>query len=403
MNANDPLASVEPVIEADLGTNGGKVSFNSIAEASHWIMQEIELWDNRLTNAPDDDYTTIMNQLKVKERQLHLPMKIKELLYSTRSFTKDGKPADFQEISKLFGQYANYHSLCSKSESGTMIAGILSNKTQFYYFAIGRLIGMLRVPLEEVLEVTRDTILPFQSAENGILLGYTTFATMDFLGKPDVLGQMDRLEVVIRQAEDTSKEIIERGRKINEEAVAELEGHRSEWNEFLETAEKERKGLEEAFKEHVRLDAPATYWREQAASASKTAKRALAAFLAGALAVVVLSIVFGPGLLERLATVDGAGSFAPLALVSIPALTALWGLRHAARLFVANLERSADARTRETMATTFLALTKEQGDIGKEERLLVLEALFRPPAAARTDDGHFGGALEILTRRNPSA
>ena len=151
----------------------------------------------------------------------------------------------------------------------------------------------------------------------------------------------------------------------------------------------------------MRLDAPVAYWQERATSASRAAKWAFAAFSAVALAVVSLSVAFGPWLLERLAAVEGAGSFTPLALLSIPALTALWGLRHVARLFVSNLERSADARMRETMATTFLALTREEGGIGKKERLLVLEALFRPPATAGTDDGHFGGALEILTRRNP--
>ena len=139
--------------------------------------------------------------------------------------------------------------------------------------------------------------------------------------------------------------------------------------------------------------APATYWRERATIASKKANWALAAFMGGGVAVVGLSIVFGPELLERLAAVEGAGSFAPLALVSIPALTALWGLRHVARLFVANLEGGADARMRETMATTFLALTKEQGNIEKEERLLVLEA-FVPPAAC-------GSNGRRLPRRRP--
>lgn len=51
---------------------------------------------------------------------------------------------------------------------------------------------------------------------------------------------------------------------------------------------------------------------------------------------------------------------------------------------------------RETMATTLLALTKEAGGIEREELLLVLEALFRPLVVARTDDGHFGGVLEVL-------
>ena len=86
----------------------------------------------------------------------------------------------------------------------------------------------------------------------------------------------------------------------------------------------------------------------------------------------------------------------------LPALTALWTLRHIGRLFVTNFERSGDATMRQKMATTFLALTEEGSEkITSEERLMVLEALFRAPAPSKGDYGHFGGALEILMRRKP--
>ena len=128
--------------------------------------------------------------------------------------------------------------------------------------------------------------------------------------------------------------------------------------------------------------------------------RALAGFVSLALIVIAVTVQFGPGFLERLATTGETVHFATLALVSVPALTALWILRHVARLFVTNLERSSDAKFRATMATTFLALTKEDAtEVSAEERLLVLEALFRSPAPDPADDGHWGGLAELLTRR----
>ena len=112
---------------------------------------------------------------------------------------------------------------------------------------------------------------------------------------------------------------------------------------------------------------------------------------------------YGPDLLARVATIANVDSFGTLAMLSIPTLTVLWVLRQIARLFVTNLESSADAKMRETMATTYLALAKEgTGSVTEKERLMVLEALFRPPAPHNADDGHFGGALEILTRRKPN-
>ena len=53
------------------------------------------------------------------------------------------------------------------------------------------------------------------------------------------------------------------------------------------------------------------------------------------------------------------------------------------------------------MATTFLALTREgAATVDQHERLLILEALFRPPTPAPPDEGHWGGLSELLTRRS---
>ena len=404
MDADNSQTHSKPVIEADLGANGGKVSFYSIEQASHWIDEEIERWQKFLSAEGPIEHLSVIKQLDIERKQLRLPRKIKQRLSYARSADHDEQSVAFREITELFESYREYRSLCSRSEAGEGIIQVLTlDHLDAWYLAFGGLLGMLRVPMVDILEIMQKEGHSISHMLNGILWGYTTWRTVSFLEKPDILEQMDRFEAVICQTEEKAKQVNEEGTKINEEAVTILKILKSDWSEFREAAEKERKGLEETFEEYMRLHAPATYWRDRADSASRATKWALAAFSIGALAIVALSVAFGPGLLERLAAVEGAGSFAPLALVSIPALIALWGLRHAARLFVANFERGADARMRETMATTFLALTREGGGTEREERLLVLEALFRPPLTTRTDDGHYGGVLEVLTRRNPPA
>ena len=404
MDADNSKTNRKPIIEADLGANGGKVSFYSIENASDWVDREIRCWDEFLSTEERIEDLSVMEHLDIVQRQLYLPRKIKQRLDYARSADHDKQSDVFREVAELFVLYRDYRSLCSRSEAGAQIIQISpSEHSEVRYVAFGGLLGMLRVPMEEILEIMQTKGRYITHMYGGILWGYTTWRTMSFLEKPDILEQMDRFGAVIQEAEGQAKQVKDEGMKIIDEVATTLKNQKADWSEFREAAEKERKGLEEAFEEHMRLHAPATYWRDRADSASRATKRALAAFSIGALAIVGLSIAYGPRLLERLAAVEGAGSFAPLALVSIPALTLLWGLRHTARLFVANFERGADARMRETMATTFLALTKEGGGIEREERLLVLEALFRPPVATRTDDGHYGGVLEILTRRSPSS
>ena len=173
------------------------------------------------------------------------------------------------------------------------------------------------------------------------------------------------------------------------------------WKEFSESAKDQWEKLRTTFDIQLRLEAPASYWGKEAKRTYEAAMGSLILFASIALVIIGILVGYGPSFLEELANIKDGGGYASVALISIPALTALWILRHVARLFVTNLERSNDAKVRETMATTFLALTKEGASIAEEkERLLVLEALFRPPGAKQTDDGHFGGALELLTRRD---
>lgn len=404
MDADNSQTHSKSVIEANLGTNGGKVSFYSIEQASQWIDKEIRSWENFFSTKRADESSIVIKQLDIEQRQLRLPRKIKERLDYARSAEHDEQSVAFREIAHLFASYREYRSLCSRSAAGEEIIQTSAlEDPDAQYLAYGGLLGMLRVPIGDILEIMQRGGPFISRMYNGILWGYTTWRTVNFLEMPGILEQMDLFEAVIRQTEERAKQVNEEGTRINEEAVTTLKNLKSDWSEFREEAEKERKGLEETFEEHMRLHAPATYWRDRADAASKATRWALAAFSFIALVIVGLSIAFGPELLERLAAVEGAGNLAPLALVSIPALIALWGLKHTARYFVANFDRSADARMRETMATTFLALTREGGGVEKEERLLVLEALFRPPASAGTDDGHFGGVFEVLNRRYPTA
>ena len=400
MNADSPRTDGEPFIEADLGINGGKVSFSSIGEAKTWIENEIEIWGNALRKLKESGVYGIVEKLDIEDKQLVLPTKIKIALVAN-NINKNSE--SLHSIITLFEQYADYKSLYSCTEFGsTIIALLSSDNVHSQHIAVGGLASILKISMDDIIRaMTSDEEL--SSLMTYTLSGYNTWRMTDFINRSGFDGQAGRFEQIISETREKTKRISDEVMETKNTAVTELTGLRTNWGEFQQAANKEWQGLKETFEEHLRLNTPAAYWQEKAASASGAARRALTVFTAAALVIIGAIILFGPEFLVRLAAVEGIGSFAPLALVSIPTQIALWGLRHFARLFVANLERSADAGMRATMTTTFLALTKEQGNIEKEERLLVLEALFRPPPAAGTDDGHFGGALETLTRRSPSA
>lgn len=90
--------------------------------------------------------------------------------------------------------------------------------------------------------------------------------------------------------------------------------------------------------------------------------------------------------------------FGSLVLVTIPAVLVFWLLRLISRIFVMNLAGMSDAGHRATLISTFLAMTKSKDtNITPEERLLLIQGIFRAPGGAG-DDAAPGAMLENIAK-----
>ena len=97
-------------------------------------------------------------------------------------------------------------------------------------------------------------------------------------------------------------------------------------------------------------------------------------------------------------TEDGTIGLGAIVLITLPALAFFWFLRLISRIFVTNLHYMADAGLRSTMVTTFLALIEDdKNPVESDERLLILQALFRP-AGESGDDAAPTNLLERLIK-----
>lgn len=134
------------------------------------------------------------------------------------------------------------------------------------------------------------------------------------------------------------------------------------------------------YREKLRLEAPSEYWRDVAKL--ETAKPTF--FQIASLALLAVGIIcFGVYLLEGLPGLprDAAGVpvLAGLAVVSLLAVMFFWVVRILTRAQNRHAQLADDARLREVMVSTYLALAKDNPEEAKpEQRLLVLQALFRP-------------------------
>ena len=396
MDAEGAHIEDNPLIAVDFGDNGGEMSFTSIKDARQWIDREIRAWEEfprgiRLGGA----HQTIL------ERQLELPKEIQST-FSEGELLEAGEHTEaVRRIRQLFGRYADYGSVCSQSDIGEAIHNLKQSGRGSV--AVGVLAGALGISPAEIQKIPNLNEGALAVVLSGYAIG-TTFNLVRRSDLPEHQSRMDEhlgaLDELVKQAEQDREDLTGQGKAANAEVSEYVRSQREIWEEFVTFGQNEFESLKNAYEEQLRLQAPATYWSKRARITLVVASFALGLFAVGAVLLAWAVVRFGPDLLERLASIGDVGSLGMLAILSIPALTVLWVLRQLARLFVTNLEGNADAKMRETMATTYLALTNEgAGSVTDKERLMVLEALFRPPAPHRADDGHFGGALEILTRR----
>ena len=405
MNLEGPFVMTEdtlhqdrkPIIEADLGENGGRIEFASILDAREWIKAELLAWRNFNANL-----ASRQDPMDVMGRQLALPSNIAERLDQAISLEGDELSQVISEISVLFEKYADYHSLYSESNLGIAIRNTISQPSQ--RAAVGGLACSIGIPAHEFLTVPgKDPNLL-----SDVLSGYALGRELNVVKRSEISSHEQRMDKyidsfrrIVADANASNEVSKEEKTRLLADMVQEAERQKNSWEGFHESANNEWQKLRTAFDNQLRLEAPAHYWAKEAKRTLEAATGALILFVVIASLFIAVLIFQGPSFLAELVQIGPRAAYASIALISIPALTALWVLRHVARLFVTNFERSNDAKMRETMATTFLALTKEGASSAEEnERLLVLEALFRPLGPKQADDGHFGGALEILTRRD---
>ncbi|MBJ6986829.1 MULTISPECIES: DUF6161 domain-containing protein [unclassified Devosia] len=163
--------------------------------------------------------------------------------------------------------------------------------------------------------------------------------------------------------------------------------------------------LHEAYHTKLSVDTPATFWKNKAASAEKTSRKFLSLFFWLVGAALPLAALLVWQLWPELKVVSQSGSSIPFGLVAallIPTLGYAWIRKQVSRVFLINRAIADDASYREVMTMTYLGLVKDvKSEITKEERGLILNALFRPTPASTQDDGPPTGIFDLLNGKKP--
>ncbi len=181
------------------------------------------------------------------------------------------------------------------------------------------------------------------------------------------------------------------------------EDRESQWNTFKEDMSSQWDALKRVYDEQLALLAPTQYWGTRATSHRKVAIGFAIAFglvLTASMAVFVLLAM--PHLFDVAARKDVSPILTLIPIV-VPAFAAIWVLKILSRVLSENLQLMRDAKERETMVKTFLALLRDDKNgksiVNDNDRILILHSLFRPSSVSAVDDAPPVHWFDILTNK----
>ncbi len=177
----------------------------------------------------------------------------------------------------------------------------------------------------------------------------------------------------------------------------------AEWSTQKGQAQSEWDALKRVYDEQLALLAPTQYWKERAVSHQKMAVWFAISFGVVMIGAVLVFVLLAMPHLFAVASDKNVSPILALIPIAIPAFAGVWVLKMLSRLLSENLQMMRDAKERETMVKTFLALIRDDKNgkaiVSEDDRILILHSLFRPSSVSAVDDAPPVHWFDILTNK----
>lgn len=397
-----PAPPPPPLFRLDLGANGGLFAPLSKGEIVEWIQHEVDTWG------------------WIKEVPVEAPIKslVNRLVDArARAGQIGGTPERIsQQLSELV------------TELGEVFQGRKS-RVPHSSTALGKRIQAYRseagdIPAANFAAVMTTHIGAFQPSPQHTIPAWRGY--VEALIEQYQMGPAKATRARVSAAAEAFEELrasIESFRDEKAQAYAELHRHYTDLvTSFKEQTERQQREFEEAqakrsggfaedvkaykedlvqmrktFREELALRAPAEYWEAKRVVHNRRAWQTGCLTFAGlAAAGWTLWAVVEP-IVGQMHT--GAPPTTKVAFAGLLALFTVWGLRLLVRLFLSSLHLATDAAERVVMVKTYLSLLEGDRLSSKEDRQLILQALFRNSSDGIVKDEAVPISFaEVLTR-----
>ncbi|HEY0066013.1 MAG TPA: DUF6161 domain-containing protein, partial [Flavisolibacter sp.] len=196
---------------------------------------------------------------------------------------------------------------------------------------------------------------------------------------------------LIQYLSDAHQKVNENSTKIDELVTERKEAYDlwfsdtySNFESFYKVANERISGLEDLYKQKLKLEAPAKYWTDRASKLRKEGYRWLTGLIActGVAAGILIWILnlISDGSFTQLFSKTSTAVKWSIALITLISFIA-YAIRIIAKLTFSSFHLVRDAEEREQLTYVYLALQKEKG-IDQTERHLIMQSLF-----SRADTG----------------
>lgn len=402
-----PSAKPEPLFSLDLGANGGIFAPTSLEDLNSWIALELNFWNWAQQRSFGGHDGPLRDAIQYIQRVLSAVQQAQHHRSTGSDQYHQQIEACRSYVHEAFATRRLPHSSTPLARRVEALRAEVSDRAASYFVATQI------NPLSHPGSYQAQDLDSWRGMVEGVL---ERFQIASVVPSGRSRAADESFELLRTKAEhivgekNKALEALHRDYLVLAEAVRQTA---DEQTRGFDSAQTERRGVFEAreeahqqamedlrktFREELALRAPADYWDK------KRSGHRLWASVTGALSFLGIgSAAGGLGwqIHEVLVNTPRGATPEPwrLAVLALIGVFSVWALRLLVRMFLSHLHLLADAGERVVMVRTYLSLLEGDRLASKDDRQLILQALFRPASDGLVkDEGVPFSLAEMLTR-----
>lgn len=405
--ATAPPAKAAPLFTLDLNENGGRLAPTDHAELIQWIQAEQNFWI-WIQQRPQGNHENFQREaLNRINEALNAAQQSQQHIQSNQQHSQQQLEISRDRIQQAFQHHKLPHSSTPMAKRIDVYRKEAGDQAASYFLAVNMTSGSgqpqfqvqdfaaWRGMFEGLLERFQ---IPHFTAKGKKAAAEQSFDQLRTKAE-QLLGEKTEAYDALHRDYQSLAESIRSTAGDQASGFESAQGQRqSAFDQLKASHEDAMEALRKTFREELALRAPAEYWRGKREGHLKWAWVSGIASFAG-----IGGAALGLGLqihsLLSKTPVNTAPETWRLAVLALVGVFTVWALRLLVRMFLSHLHLLTDAGERVVMVQTYLSLLEGDHLTSKEDRQLILQALFRPATDGIVkDEGVPFSLAEALTR-----